>query len=192
MNERNEFGQFKKGLVPWNKGHKGIEKFPERHFPKQCLEGLQIYRQKQRDNVYKRFNESFVIDSVNSCWIWKSDKGDPRGYRRFNFDGKHALAHRFSYEMYIGTIPQNMTLDHLCNNPRCVNPLHLEPVTLIENVSRGKNEIMKNKFKTHCTRGHPYSGSNLYIKPNGERDCKTCNCIRNKKYLDKKRGVLQK
>lgn len=136
----------------------------------------------------QRFNSKFIIDNETNCWLWTAGKRDIRGYGQFHIRGKNVSPHRFSYEMYREPIPIDMTIDHLCKNPSCVNPLHLEVVTRIENVSRGNNKIMKNSQLTHCTRGHPYSGDNLYIKPNGERDCKTCNLIRNKNWRDKKRS----
>lgn len=136
----------------------------------------------------QRFNSKFIIDDNSNCWIWKAGKRDKRGYGQFYLNGKNILPHRFSYEMYNGIIPPKMTIDHLCKNPSCVNPLHLEVVTRTENVLRGNNEIAKNKYKTHCARGHPYSGNNLYIKPNNQRDCKMCNLFRNRLWRDKKRS----
>lgn len=71
------------------------------------------------------------------CWVWQ--RGLSAGYatsaRR---DGRTGLVHRRMYEDAHGIrLGRWLVLDHLCNNPRCVNPEHLEPVTQAENVRRG-------------------------------------------------------
>jgi len=72
----------------------------------------------------------------NGCWNWIGFL-DRNGYgicgRGVN---NEKYAHRAVYRYFRGTIPKGMTLDHLCRNRSCVNPDHLEPVTLKENVRR--------------------------------------------------------
>lgn len=80
------------------------------------------------------------------------------------------LAHRVSYEIANGPIPDGMVLDHLCRNPACVNPAHLDAVPQRENVRRGFHGS-----KTHCLRGHPLSGENLITRKTGGRVCRACN-----------------
>lgn len=70
------------------------------------------------------------IEKGDECWRFKSKSTDK--YIRF---GKH-LAHRISYELFVGIIPKNLTIDHLCMNRHCINPEHLEPVSLEENNRR--------------------------------------------------------
>lgn len=72
------------------------------------------------------------------CWIWQGGKGD-RGYgRRLNFStGKIDNAHRVFYHELIGPPPAGKDLDHLCRQPSCVNPWHLDPVSHVENLRRG-------------------------------------------------------
>jgi hypothetical protein len=87
-------------------------------------------------------------------------------------------AHRVAYEALIGPIPDGLQLDHLCRNRACVNPLHTEPVTQIENIRRGEAGVpsgSQQRAKTHCPQGHPYSQGNTYIRKNGHRMCRTCN-----------------
>jgi hypothetical protein len=67
-----------------------------------------------------------------------------------------------------------MHLDHLCRNTRCVNPDHLEPVTLAENVLRGVSSPAMNARKTHCDSGHEFTPANTYISPRSERKCRAC------------------
>jgi hypothetical protein len=67
------------------------------------------------------------------CWEWSGYR-DLRGYGRFD----SFLAHRIAYELTVGPIPIGLTLDHLCRNASCVNPGHLEPVSITENDRRRK------------------------------------------------------
>lgn len=70
------------------------------------------------------------------CWIWQRYIG-PNGYGRIHWNGRQTEAHRAYYERYVGPIPAGLHIDHLCRTPACVNPTHLEPVTLAENSRRG-------------------------------------------------------
>ena len=71
-----------------------------------------------------------------ACWEWRGALF-PNGYGCFSLDGQSIGAHRFSYELAFGPIPSTLCLDHLCRNKKCVNPAHLEAVTVVENVRRG-------------------------------------------------------
>lgn len=106
------------------------------------------------------------------CWVWIGAKA--RGYGRFQ-DGSGSVvqAHRFSYELG-DPIPEGQHLDHLCRNPACVRPNHLEAVSCRTNVLRGVGASAVNAAKTECIHGHPLEGENLYVKPSGYRECRTC------------------
>lgn len=126
------------------------------------------------DNRIKRlpynFHDKIIIDS--DCWRWTAFKSYD-GYGRASVNGKQGNVHRFSYEVFKGEIPKDLEIDHLCKNRDCLNPDHLEAISHQENVKRGS--IAQ---KTHCPKGHPYSGDNLIIenKKNGlkARRCRAC------------------
>ncbi|MBK0296109.1 HNH endonuclease [Bacillus sp. S34] len=61
---------------------------------------------------------------TGSCLIWTSSI-DSEGYGRFFLDGKKRRAHRVSYQMHKGPIPDDKVIDHICRNKRCVEPSHL-------------------------------------------------------------------
>ncbi len=109
------------------------------------------------------------IRVTSACWEWEAAK-DRHGYGKVHWEGRVAAAHRVVYEALIGSIPEGEQLDHLCRNPACVNPGHLEPVTSRENTRRGRNGILT----TDCPQGHPYDTVNTYTDPRGRRHCRTC------------------
>lgn len=140
----------------------------------------------------KQYNWSFerrfmrrVETLPNGCWEWQGAKMG-NGYGQIGVGGKHWAAHRYAYVELIGPIPDGLDLDHLCRNRACCNPKHLEPVTRQENINRSaKNGGAQNKAKTHCPKGHEYSGANLYIHPSGRRCCRTCT---NQRALEKRKN----
>jgi hypothetical protein len=115
-----------------------------------------------------------------TCWLWTANR-TPTGYGLFSMprpDGRLTStgAHRAAYRLLVGPIPGELEIDHLCKVRRCVNPAHLEPVTRRENLRRRETET-----KTHCIRGHPLFGDNLYVRPgNSTRCCRECQRIRNR------------
>ena len=72
---------------------------------------------------------------LGPCWIWKPNSS-VGGYGQFGLNGKPQLAHRAAYKLLVGPIPPKLTIDHLCCVRSCVNPQHLEAVTLAENLRR--------------------------------------------------------
>lgn len=129
------------------------------------------------------------IEKTISCWNWIGTiHSKESGYGEFYFDGKKTRAHRLIYELLVGKIPKGLVLDHLCKNRKCVNPQHLEIVTIGENTLRGNGVAKKNKDKTHCIRGHLLDEKNLifsYKKHKNWRICIKCRDIRNKLYYKK-------
>ena len=99
----------------------------------------------------------------------------PKGYGQVGMKFKAEHAHRVVYRAMRGEIPKGWDVCHTCDNPPCVNPLHLFAAPRSVNVQdmRAKKRGNKQK-KTHCPYGHPYAGDNLYVTPRGWRQCKTC------------------
>lgn len=111
------------------------------------------------------------------CWDWRAALME--GYGCFGWRGKNLSAHRFIYAWLVEALPCGRGkhiphLDHLCRRPRCCNPLHLELVSMKVNILRGMSPFALNAAKTHCKRGHPLSGDNVHIMPNGYRECRKC------------------
>lgn len=121
------------------------------------------------------------------CWVWCGIL-DHAGYGVFT-RGKIRRAHRYSYTHYIGEMGAGLDLDHLCRNPSCVNPMHLEPVTHRENMLRGRTFAAANAAKTHCLKGHLLSGENLYSYK-GSRRCRVCRAEHAKANERRHRKVL--
>lgn len=122
-----------------------------------------------------RFNAKYSIQA-SGCWKWE-DALNGAGYGSFSVNCRKELAHRWSYEKFIGPIPEGYVIDHLCRNKWCVNPHHLEPVTYSTNNLRGDPDHKKGahlREKTHCPQGHPYAGDNVHVNTAGGRVCRTC------------------
>lgn len=123
------------------------------------------------------------LPHLGKCWLWTGYK-TARGYGHFAVHRKVGNAHRYAYELLIGLVPNGLHLDHLCRNPSCVNPGHLEPVTPKENLRRSPLTVPSiNAGKTHCPLGHPYDEANTCISPSSSsRECRACWPIKRKKY----------
>ena len=128
----------------------------------------------------QKFTHTPTQIDANGCVVWLGSKR-PDGYGLIHHMGKHVRAHRFAYEQKYGTVPAGLVLDHLCRNRACVNPDHMEPVTIGENVNRGI-KTNQNKGLTHCKRGHSLTTENAwhYINSRGHitRKCKACSAWR--------------
>jgi hypothetical protein len=132
---------------------------------------------KKRTPLWDLFQRYVYPEPNTGCHLWAGVLGDT-GYGRFTqrLGNKtfNVQAHRFAYEHAKGPIPAGMEIDHLCRVRVCVNPDHLEAVTRKENWRRSNGTSATNARKTHCKRGHPLSGENLYVTPQGYRQCRTC------------------
>jgi len=80
------------------------------------------------------------VNITNKCWKWIGAKSE-KGYGYFYYKGSISLAHRISYEIFKGKLIKGLEIDHICNNPSCVNPKHLRQVSHSFNVLRGKSRF---------------------------------------------------
>lgn len=136
--------------------------------------------------------ESFVsIVPITGCWMWMGAISHD-GYGRFHLRGKFMPAYRASYEIHRGPVPQELRCDHLCRNRWCVNPWHIDIVTVRENTLRGVGPASVNAKKTHCPAGHPLSGDNLHIvvDPRGIfRKCRICHLASKRRWHRKRKAM---
>lgn len=131
------------------------------------------------------------------CWMWMAYR-NKFGYGVFRGDkSKHPsgykgrLAHRWVYEHFIGKIESGFEIDHLCRNKGCVNPEHLRQVTHQENMLG----LLYTQRTTHCPKGHPYSGDNLYIRTRTDgrvyKMCRICKRDSERKFKELNRDKLR-
>ncbi|MBM4716161.1 HNH endonuclease [Rhodococcus hoagii] len=146
-----------------------------KHHRRWAAHGDPLYVKNIQDPV-ERFHAK-VKRLESGCWEWQGEILS-NGYGRICVRQRRELAHRWSYEHHVGPIPDGLVIDHECNNPRCVNPDHLRPMTQQENVLRSETDLAAiNARKTHCLRGHEFDSANTYMQ-RGTRQCRKCKCIR--------------
>ena len=85
-------------------------------------------------------------NKTDTCWLWTANL-DECGYRRISMNRIMRGAHRISYQMIVGEIPEGLEIDHLCRVRHCVNPDHLEVVTHKANMERS---VHRNSLKVEC------------------------------------------
>lgn len=114
-----------------------------------------------------RFWKYVLQGADDDCWPWQG--GRSMGYGRFmtNASTGPVAAHRFAYETLISPISDGLHIHHRCENKLCVNPAHMELVSVREHPSR--------HTRTVCRRGHVYAETGVYIsKKTGYRRCAEC------------------
>lgn len=151
--------------------------FCQKHYRRLSEHGDHAFVDERRRSLEERF--WLKVAKTDSCWLWFGKKSI-WGYGRLNSSGKRVAAHRVSYEIHKGRIPDGLTIDHLCRVRLCVNPSHLEAVTSKVNLLRGEGACAKNARKTHCIRGHEYTHENTDNRHEGRR-CRTCRVDRDRR-----------
>ena len=131
--------------------------------------------------LLSRLMKRVEINQDTGCWEVLS--GLQKGYSLIKYKGVVYRGHRVSYTALVGCIPGGMSIDHLCMVKNCINPNHLEPVSLSENVSRCRKANVHfisgpTNTKLLCRNGHWKIGDNLqlhrYKDGRVRRTCKQC------------------
>lgn len=119
-----------------------------------------------------------------SCWPWTGNIGAD-GYGRTSSKTTR-LAHRFTYQLFKGPIPDGHVIDHTCHDPdtctlnnacphrSCQNPAHLEAVTIAVNIQRSGAPSQRTIRTGICAHGHNLNDTGVYIRKDGRRRCRLC------------------
>lgn len=136
-------------------------------------------RPKDKERFWSKVDKAGPVPEhrpdLGPCWIWTKGKSAKiGGYGQFWLEGQVVYAHRTAYRWLIGRISDGLVIDHLCRVRHCVNPAHMEPVTLVENLRRG-NEVIGRPWgsETHCGLGHELTDGNV-IRDGARRRCRIC------------------
>lgn len=109
--------------------------------------------------IFERFSEKYQVNEETGCWDWKGTKVG-LGYGMISGERGTGgiVASRFSYEHFVGPIPEGMVVRHRCDNPGCVNPDHLVLGSHQDNmndmVKRGRGRILDAEQAAEATRMH--------------------------------------
>jgi len=154
----NKQGELFEQLGPGSEAsHDGVLEFGDRRLP-------------------RRFWHKVIPNEETGCWEWCAAH-NRKGYGHFGWNGRHHMAHRVSFTVLVGPIPEGKEVHHICVNPPCVRPDHLAAVTHLENMQASSSPIMKKAKQTHCKRGHAFTPENTFIRKlrgRRHRRCRRC------------------
>lgn len=127
---------------------------------------------------------------LGQCWLWTGSL-DGKGYGEFlavaTRQGRRKVrAHRFSWELEDGPIPDGREPDHLCEVIACIRRTHLELVTHRENVLRGHSPAAMQARQESCINEHDFTEANTRITPAGRRKCRACHRANERKRREKR------
>lgn len=125
------------------------------------------------------------VDKNGDCWLWIGSTNG-LGYGEIRIKQIKYYVHRLLFQLTNGKIPSGTELDHLCSEPRCCNPSHLEAVDHLENVRRAAKP-KPHLLKTHCIRGHDFYETQFFRKDGKGRGCRKCVNITSKNFAERKK-----
>lgn len=139
------------------------------------------------ESELERLFAKIVADPATGCWNWNGCRAG-RGYGQIKFRRRMVYVHRLMYAWVFSPLPTGIgkhipTVDHMCENLLCCNPLHLQVLSQRDNILKGGSISAKYALRTHCKKGHPLDGMNAK-----SRYCKTCNRASANAYLQRKRA----
>lgn len=154
-----------------------------------------VYRRHDPGGPVERFWAKVVIgEHADDCWGWLGTI-DGRGYAHLRVGTGPVLAHRFAYRLIVGSLDDDLTLDHECHNRdleclggvcahrACTNPGHLVETDIWTNTRNGRSPSAINAKKSHCIRDHPFDESNTYWASDGSRACRACHRAHQQRWL---------
>jgi len=132
--------------------------------------------------IEERFWDKVNKDTESGCWVWQSSiRGNGYGafFTHLQPEGRKCHgAHRYSWELSNGAIPEGLWVLHKCDNRICVNPDHLFLGDRTDNMRDCANKkrvctVGKSRL-THCKHGHEFTPDNTYVNKLGHRKCRAC------------------
>jgi hypothetical protein len=109
---------------------------------------------------------------ILDCWLWTGSHRS--GYGRVSLHHRWYAAHRVSWELANGPVPDGLVLDHLCRNELCVRPAHLVPASIAENSLRGLGRNFLAFHGEACWRGHPLPKDRPRYANGRRKNCSEC------------------
>lgn len=123
--------------------------------------------------LIERLLSNITAEPNSGCWLWMhSHNAKLYGTVRTG-DGKQLYVHRAVYEHFVGPIPKDLVIDHICRVTLCCNPKHLRPLGRYENWALG-DPWARWRNRTHCAKGHPLTPENTRPKGSIGNRCKHC------------------
>lgn len=130
-----------------------------------------------RDRIYSK-----ITVTESGCWECagfqhklRNVKTHDRGYVLLSYRGTQQMAHRLSYRLFVGPVPDDLQVCHRCDNPPCVNPKHLFLGDQIANMRDMADKKRNKAGRTHCIHGHEFNAENTILSNGGRRrSCRAC------------------